>query len=118
MKPNGNAPGSPFNFDVIPAWLFPSLWDETKEIRLRGLWFVVLYTLSLLIFFGVIALLLAVVFSKPVAVMARVWLFLGIPGGIIYGLATWWDFIRLCKKNILEEARKKSEAQSQEPSAE
>lgn len=115
MKPRGNAPGTPFNFDSIPAWLLPDLWNEEKEVRFRGLLFVLLYTLSVLAFFGLFVLLLSLVFSKPVAVMAWVWLYLGIPGGVIYGLANWSDFIRLRKiASLKKNASEKSDTQIRE----
>lgn len=98
MKPNGNAPGSPFNFDALAMWVYPDVWDETKNVKWRGLWFVGLYTLSVLIFFGLFLALITLFFSKPLSIMILVWLILGVPSGIVYGLATWWDYLRALKK--------------------
>lgn len=115
MKPDPDVSGVPFNFDAIPMWLYPDVWDETKQVRLRGLWFVLLYTLSALIFTGVVAIFLALIFSKSMTVMAIGGLFFGGLGGIVIGLSAWWDFTHRRKKLLLEDDLKKTEAQSQEP---
>lgn len=105
MKPDPDVSGVPYNFDTLPMWLLPSLWDETKQIRLRGLWFVLLYTLSTLVFGALFIFPLALIFSRPIVVMAWGWIFLCVPFGIINGLASWWDFTRRRKKLLLENAQ-------------
>lgn len=118
MKPPRDVSGMPYDFNAIPMWLYPDVWDETKQVRLRGLWFVLLYSISFLAFFSVFMLIGALIFSRPIWSMLWFALIISVPIGGISGLASWWDFTRLHKKLLLEEAQKKSEAQSQEPSAE
>lgn len=113
MKPDPDVSGVPFNFDLIPISFYPDVWDETKQIRLRGLWFVLLYLLSFLVFGAIFLFPLALIFGKPMLTMTWVWLFLCVPGGIVLGFLSWWDFTRR-RKQLLEEARKKSEVQSKE----
>ena len=114
MKPPLDVSGVPFNFNAIPMWLYPDVWDETKQMRLRGLWFVLLYSLSALIFTCVVAISLALIFSKPMKVMAVVGLFFGGLGGIVIGLSAWWDFTRRRKKLLIENAPKNSDLPSQD----
>ena len=115
MKPDPDVSGVPYNSHAIPMWLYPDLWDEKKRVRFRGLWFVVLYTLSVLVFMGVVAILLGLFFSRPIGLMLWFVLIISAPIGGIIGLANWWDFTRRCKKLLLENDSKKSDAQSQEP---
>jgi hypothetical protein len=89
MKPDPDVTGVPFNFDAIPMKLFPGLWDETKKVRMRGLWFILLYTFSTQIFFSIFMFF---------GVMLLFSLIIGIPIGIVIGLDSWWDFTRKCKK--------------------
>lgn len=114
MKPPRDVTGMPYDFNAIPMWIYPDVWDETKQIRLRGLWFVVLDTISFLIFIAIFIFPGALIFDKSLIAAAWVWIFIGIPFGLISGLASWWDFTRLHKKMLLEEARKKLEVQSKE----
>lgn len=114
MKPSKDVTGMPYDFNAIPMWLYSDVWDETKRIRLRGLWFVLLDTLSFLTFLAIFLFPGALIFNKPLVAAVWVWLFLGIPCGFISGLASWWDFTQRRKKIILENASQKSEAQSQE----
>lgn len=113
LKPSGNAPGSPFDFDVIPIWICPGLWDETKEIHLRGFLFVVLYTLSVVVFFAICMVVIVLLFSRPIGLVLWFSQFIALPLGVIYGLATWWDFTRR-KKLLLENAAKKTDVPSQD----
>ncbi len=94
MKPDPDVSGMPYNFDTLPMWLLPSLWDEHKKVRLRGLWFVLLYTLSFLVFGALFAFPLAIIFGKPLIATTYVWLSLCVPSGIILGFLAWWDFTR------------------------
>jgi uncharacterized integral membrane protein len=98
MKPDPDVTGVPFNFDAIPMKLFPGLWDETKKVRMRGLWFILLYTFSTQIFFSIFMFFGAILFSRSLGVMLLFSLIIGIPIGIVIGLASWWDFTRKCKK--------------------
>ncbi|WP_143694801.1 hypothetical protein [Variovorax sp. JS1663] len=94
MKPNANPPGTPFSFDRVAIWLFPDLWNEKKEIRYRGLWFVMCYTLSMLIFFAIVIIPGALIFSITLPVA---FLIVGVAGalfGMIAGFCAWWDFCR------------------------
>lgn len=100
MKPDPNVSGIPYNFDTLPIWLFPSLWDETKKVGLRGLWFVILYTLSTLIVGALVFFPLAIIFSKPIISMAWSWILICSPSGFILGLSAWWDFTR--KRKVLQ----------------
>lgn len=117
MKPDADVTGMPFNFDAIPMWLYPDVWDETKQVRLRGLWFVLLYALSYLVFFSTLMIIGALIFSRPI--WSMLWFSLiSVSAGSLMGLASWWDFTRRRKKLLLEEAQKKLEEQSPEPSTE
>lgn len=109
MKPDPDVSGVPFNSHAIPLWLYHDLWDETKRVRLRGLWFVLLYTLSLLVFFGLVSLLLSLIFSRPILLMLWFSLFISLSIGGIIGLANWWDFTQRRKKLIIAAERKKHE---------
>jgi hypothetical protein len=102
MKPTPDVSGTPFNFDAIPMWLYPDVWDEAQQVRLRGLWFVLLYVLSTLFFTEVIALILALVFSKSIVVMAVWGVGFGILGGVLIGLSAWFDFVHRRKKLLVE----------------
>jgi len=102
MKPDPNVSGVPYNFDTLPIWLFPSLWEESKTVRLRGLWFVLLYTLSSLVFGALFIFPLAIIFGRPIITTTWVWLFLCIPCGVVLGLISWWDFARKRKKLQIE----------------
>lgn len=113
MKPNGNVPGSPFDFDAIPVWIFPSLWDETKIVRFRGLWFVLLYTMSVLIYSALFMTVIGLIFSRPTSLVLWFSQYIGLPTGVIYGFATWMDFIRQRKKLLLENAPPNSDVRSQ-----
>lgn len=97
MKPDSNPPGAIFNFHFLPMWLYPDVWDENKEIKLRGLWFIALYVLSTLAFGGLIFVPLGFYLNNW-TVTATVWLALGIGWGFLLGLAAWWDFTRRVKK--------------------
>jgi hypothetical protein len=97
MKPDSNAQGSPFNFDAIPIWLYPDVWDEHKSVKLRGFWFLFLYTLSSLTFNGFIFLPIAL-FSGNWHKVFLIWLMFGVVGGVIVGLAVWWDFTKRARK--------------------
>jgi hypothetical protein len=104
MKPDSNPPGIPFNFHAIPLWLKPDLWDETKKVRCRGLLFVVLYTLSMAVFVAIIAVPAGIYKGKHMmGTTALIWLALSLPGGLLTGLAAWWDFVRASRK-IADEA--------------
>ena len=104
MKPNSTPPGVPFNFDTIPLWVRPDLWDEATNVKYRGLWFVCLYTMSLGTFAAMIFFPLGLFFAKPVIVTTVVWLTLSIVTGIPFGLAVWWDFTRESRKIAAQEA--------------
>jgi hypothetical protein len=111
MKPDSSSPGVPFNFDAIPLWLKPDLWDETKVVRCRGLFFILLYTLSALVFVGIIAIPVGIYKGKDAAgTTALIWLALSLPGGVLLGLAACWDFNRGCRR-IAAEAANKSPAE-------
>jgi lysylphosphatidylglycerol synthetase-like protein (DUF2156 family) len=95
MKPDSNVPGVPYNFDAIPVLLKPDLWDETKNIRFRGLLFVLLYTLLAAAFVAILAVPVGFYKGRDAAgVTALIWLVLSLCLGIPYALAVWWDFIR------------------------
>ncbi len=107
MKPDSNPPGIPFNVDAIPVWLKPDLWDETKVVRCRGLLFILLYTLSVAVFVGIIAIPVGIYKGIHAAgTTALVWLAFSLPGGILVGLAVWWDFVRGCRRIAAEAANK------------
>jgi hypothetical protein len=90
MKADSNAPGSPFNFDFIPLLLYPDVWDETKVVKLRGLWFIFLYTLSTITFAACIFVPIA--FFKPWKTTLIIGLIFGLLFGPFLGLAVWRDF--------------------------
>ena len=102
MKPNSNYPGSIFNFDAIPVWIQPDLWDETKTLRFRGLWFVLLYALSMATFSALIFVPIGIYFaysgSNDPKVTLVLWLVTTVVLGSLLGLATWWDFARKCRE--------------------
>lgn len=113
MKPDPDVSGVPYNVDTLPMWIYPNLWDETKRIRLRVLWFVLLYIASFQVFISLFMFIGAIVFSRSIGPMLWYSLMLGIPVGGVIGLASWWDFSRRSKKILHEGALKKSETQSQ-----
>jgi lysylphosphatidylglycerol synthetase-like protein (DUF2156 family) len=91
IKPDSNVPGAPYNFDAIPVWLKPVLWNETKNIRFRGLLFVLLYTLSAAAFAAIIFVPVGFYKERDAAgVTALIWLVLSLCLGIPYALAVWW----------------------------
>jgi hypothetical protein len=100
MKPDNKVP--PFNLDALPLWLYPDIFDETKDIANRGGWFVFLYSLSMLLnsffLFGAIALYMAFGGRQNILVTLAVWLAVSIPTGILIGLAVWWDYRRAARK--------------------
>lgn len=104
MKPNNIIP--PFNFDAIPLYFEPSLWDETKPLRYRGFKFVVLYTLSIgvhsLLIFAIGVLIRSFRDFKPIEGLGIWWLLVSVLAGILMGLLGWWDFTRTCKKLATE----------------
>lgn len=102
MKPDMNPPGAFFNFDAFPLWVYPDMFNETKKVRFRGLWLVILYTLSFFIFSGLIFFPGALIFNKPLWTTTWVWFIFSAPLGFIFGLAAWWDFSKRSKK-LLEE---------------
>lgn len=102
MEPPKDVSGVPYDFNKLPMWLYPDVWDETKHVRLRGLWFVLLYTLSGILFFGLVAFVLALISPKPLALMLWFSLIFSVPIGSIMGLAAWWDFTRRHKKLLAE----------------
>jgi len=106
MKPTPDVTGVPFNFDAIPVWIFPDLWDETKKVRLRGLYFVLLYTISVLVFLAIFMLFGAIIFSRSIGLMLWFALIISLPIGGIVGLGSWWDFTQRRKKLTLEAERK------------
>lgn len=114
MKPDSTPPGSPFNFDAIPLWLKPDLWDETKAVRCRGLFFILLYTLSVAAFGTILAVPVGIYKGADMAgTTALLWLTLSLCFGIPLGLAVWWDFVRGCRKIAAEAA---GSAHTDEPS--
>jgi hypothetical protein len=96
MIPNNRVP--PFNLDAIPLWLYPKVFDTAMKVSNRGIWFVFLYLLSMLlntlIFFGPLALYKG--WGNIHGAMATIWVWLAvsIPFGILLGLAVWWDFYK------------------------
>jgi hypothetical protein len=90
--------GVPFNTHAIPEWILPDLYNEHKVVRLRALWFVVLYALSMTVFVGLLAVPVAIYKDEWVISMI-LWLILGVGGGAVIGLANWWDFHRMSKKS-------------------
>ena len=97
-----NKGGEPFNFNLIPVWLYPDLFEETKEVNYRGGWFVVLYLIStllnMLFIFG--PLYIYTFFTEPdrAIVALYIWLAIGIPFGVLLGLGMWRDFNLQCRK--------------------
>lgn len=83
-------------------WLYPEVFDETKEVAYRGGWFVFLYVLSTvlngLILFGPVGLYMATGNLHSVIATVAIWLAVCVPWGIIIGLATWWDYTREVRK--------------------
>jgi len=114
MKPDSNLPGVPFNFDTVPLWLKPDLWDETKTVRCRGLLFILLYILSAAAFGGIIAVPVGIYMGvDTMGTTALVCLAVSLPGGVLLGLGTWWDFTRASRRLAVEAA---SMAQAKESS--
>ena len=114
MKLDPDVSGVPYNVDKLPMWLYPGLWDETKRIPLRGLWFVLLYALSFQVFFSLFMFVGAIVFSRPIGSMLWFSLLIGVPVGGVIGLASWWDFTRRRKKLVSKSATETSDSESQE----
>ncbi len=93
MKIETDHSGVPYNFDVIPNWILPEMYDKKKAMPFRGLWFVLLYALSTTIFGGLLFIPLAL-FSGKWAVPLVLWSIFGFGGGALIGFAKWWDFSR------------------------
>ena len=93
MKPNTTPPGAFFNFDAIPLWLYPDLWDENKVVSHRGIWLVSLYTISFLavfaLVFGLIALFIG---SQSFLTIFWIWLAVSTPCGLLSGIGALGDF--------------------------
>ncbi len=85
MKPEPNVTGVPYNLDLLPIWIYPDLWNETKIVRLRGLWFVFLYTLSTLVFFSLFMFFGAILFTRSIETMLYFALIISLPIGSIIG---------------------------------
>lgn len=104
MKPDTNYPGSVFNFDAIPYWVKPELWDREKSVHCRGLQFVLLYILSTALFVTFFAIPIGIYLGiEHVQVTVGIWLALTLISGTLIGLGVWWDFIRECRKLALQE---------------
>jgi hypothetical protein len=100
MTPDCKVP--PFNLDALPLWLHPDIFDETKDVANRGGWFVLLYTLSMLLnsffIFGPMALYMAFGGGNGMVVALAIWVSASVPAGILIGLAVWWDYRRAARK--------------------
>lgn len=114
MQPERDVSGIPFNSHAIPLWLYPDVWDETKPIRLRGLWFVLLYALSFLVLIASFMFIGALIFSRPLGLMLWFSLVIGIPGGGVIGLGNWWDFTRRRKK-LLQDVSSQTTSSQESP---
>lgn len=119
MKPDPAAGGYAFNFSAIPLWIKPDLWDETKKVRFRGLFFVALYSLSMAVFVAIMAVPIGIYKGKDVVgTTAAIWLVLSLFGGIISGLGAWWDFARGSSKIAADAARSQQSKNSDNPHSE
>ena len=91
-----NKGGEPFNFNRIPLWLYPDLFEEHKNVIYRGWWFVFLYLIStllnMLLIFGPISIFMFFGGGDGAAVALYVWLAIGTPFGICLGLLMWREF--------------------------
>ncbi|MES2741713.1 MAG: hypothetical protein V4754_12280 [Pseudomonadota bacterium] len=93
MKPDSNPPGSPFDFDAIPLWMKPDLWNEKKIVRYRGCYFIFLYSLSTLIFASFIFVPIGIYQgSNMIYTTIAVWICTSLPWGLIIGVLAWRDF--------------------------
>ncbi|WP_143684644.1 hypothetical protein [Variovorax sp. KK3] len=99
-KPELNIPGVPYNFDAIPLWIEPALWDIATAVRFRRTKIAAFYCLS-----GIAA---------TTVVCLPMYLWLGISNGFsstralgiwlpwamsiaftpVYGLGVLWDFVK------------------------
>lgn len=86
-----------FSFNAIPIWLKPDLWNQEKLVPWRGFWFVLLYLISTLVFFGVLIFvsILLVGYSEKVLIF---FISIGCVSGVLVGLASWWDFVKAFRK--------------------
>lgn len=115
MKPESNVGGVSFNFHAIPLWLQPDLWDETKQVRFRGLLFISLYALSMAVFGAIIFVPIGIYMGLDAAgTTTAIWLSASLFGGTLSGLGAWWDFVRGCRKIAVEAA---SSSKDESPSA-
>lgn len=95
MEPDFDRVGLPFNFDTLPLWLKPDLWDKGKNVPFRGMFFVLLYTLSFAVFAALLFVPAGIYMGADMAITtAVVWISLSVFSGSIIGLACWWDFAR------------------------
>lgn len=103
-----NKGGEPFNFNRIPLWLYPDLFEEDKTVAYRGCWFVLLYLISTLVntllVFGPISIAMLFGGGNGASVALYIWLAIGSPFGIFIGILMWRDFNQQSRK--LKQAKK------------
>lgn len=97
MKPDTDHSGAPFDFNALPMWIYPDAWDENKSVKLRGLWFILLYMFSTILFAGLIFVPIALYLGKWSTAFV-LWLLWGGAGGFAIGLAVWWDFTKRARR--------------------
>ncbi|WP_143684645.1 hypothetical protein [Variovorax sp. KK3] len=105
-KPEINVPGVPYDFDAIPRWIEPNLWNLTSPVRYRRTKIAVLYALSCI--------------GMGTTVCLPIYLFLGIGNGFAsgralgiwflwlvgvaiapaYGLTVLWDFAKANREAV------------------
>ncbi len=107
MKPTVNYSG--INFDAIPMWIYPDVWDENKPVKFRGLCFILLYTLSFSVFANLLFLPVGLYHGK---LNAAIWIAatFGAITGVLGGVAAWYDFskcvskLKAAEKNATQES--------------
>jgi hypothetical protein len=103
IEPAGKGENFPFNWDFIPKIFDEDIFDETKTVRFRGGRFVLWYTISSLVWMcGVFGLISLLVQANASVAILKIGAYIGGTGGVILGLASWWEFHKAVKKKALE----------------
>lgn len=122
MKPDNSVPGYPFDFDAIPRWIEPDLFDFNASISWQKTKIISLYALSCAIggawglFLGYLLIGLIHEFTKEWAFAFFVlWAIASAVLAPLFGFAAFWDFTKAKRKHEAESGSLENSA-TQQPS--